>query len=135
MSAARTSRSAAQLLVRIKLPGGGVFGPGKAELLERIDSVGSISAAARQMGMSYRQAWKLIDTMNAVFKEPVIETSQGGPGGGGATLSSVGREVLRCYSALQGKAARCTSGDLKTISSLLVAKPTSRPPKARVNRV
>ena len=135
MSAARTSRSTAQLFVRIKLPGGGVFGPGKAELLERIDGLGSISAAARQMGMSYRQAWKLIDTMNAVFKEPVVETSQGGPGGGGATLSGVGREVLRCYSALQRKAARNASSDLATISSLLTAKPMSRPSKAPVNRV
>jgi molybdate transport system regulatory protein len=130
MSQPRRAKSAAQVFVRIKLSSGGVLGPGKAELLECVDRLGSISAAARQMGMSYRQAWKLIETMNEVFREPVVETSQGGASGGGAALSNVGKTVLRCYRAMHQKATRSTVEDLKTITDLLAANPVSRFPKS-----
>lgn len=90
-----------QLVVRVKLGGDGVFGPGKAELLESIDRLGSISAAARSMRMSYRQAWMLLDTMNKAFRGPLVETSQGGPRGGGATLTHLGKRILVCYRTLQ----------------------------------
>ena len=73
------------------------FGPGKAELLELIDATGSISAAARKMHMSYRRAWQLVETMNRCFEEPLVVTSKGGSGGGGARLSELGEEVLRLY--------------------------------------
>ena len=107
-----------QLVVRIKLGGDGVFGPGKAELLESIDRLGSISAAARAMRMSYRQAWMLLDTMNQAFRGPLVETSQGGARGGGAALTHLGKRILICYRTLQRKAAESTHDDLKAILSL-----------------
>ena len=111
----------AQLVVRIKLGGDGVFGPGKAELLESIDRLGSISAAARVMRMSYRQAWMLLDTMNQAFRGPLVETRQGGPRGGGAVLTHLGKRILVCYRALQRKAAKSTRDDLEAILSLTAA--------------
>lgn len=110
-----------QLVVRIKLGGNGVFGPGKAELLEGIDRLGSISAAARAMRMSYRQAWMLLDTMNQAFRGPLVETSQGGPRGGGATLTHLGRRIVVGYRTLQRKAAESTHDDLEAILSLTAA--------------
>jgi molybdate transport system regulatory protein len=107
-----------QLVVRIKLGGDGTFGPGKAELLESIDRLGSISTAARAMRMSYRQAWMLLDTMNQAFRGPLVQTSRGGPRGGGATLTHLGKQILVCYRALQRKAAKSTRDDLEAILSL-----------------
>ncbi|HTE46626.1 MAG TPA: winged helix-turn-helix domain-containing protein [Gemmatimonadaceae bacterium] len=73
------------------------IGPGKADLLEAIASTGSISAAAREMGMSYRRAWMLVDTMNACFRLPLVSTAKGGVEGGGASLTPTGRKALREY--------------------------------------
>src|SRR6188768_2685407 len=73
------------------------MGPGKADLLKAIDASGSISAAARSLGMSYRRAWLLVDTMNQSFKAPVVETLTGGQKGGGARVTDTGHEVLRRY--------------------------------------
>jgi len=71
-----------RLRIRIIFDDARMIGPGKAELLERIDSCGSIAAAGRDMGMSYKRAWQLIGTLNAMFKEPVVDSTRGGPGGG-----------------------------------------------------
>ena len=76
------------------------IGPGKADLLEAIASTGSISAAAREMGMSYRRAWLLVDTMNQCFIKPLVSTEKGGTEGGGATLTPTGKTVLTKYRAL-----------------------------------
>lgn len=76
------------------------IGPGKADLLDAIATTGSISAAARQMGMSYRRAWLLVDTMNSCFVEPVVFKEKGGVDGGGAELSATGKRVLRKYRQL-----------------------------------
>jgi molybdate transport system regulatory protein len=76
------------------------IGPGKADLLDAIAQTGSISAAARQMRMSYRRAWILVDTMNTCFKQPLVDTSKGGAEGGGARLTPMGRKVLTRYRAL-----------------------------------
>src|ERR1051325_8085207 len=64
------------------------IGPGKATLLEGISETGSIAAAGRRMGMSYRHAWLLAKTMNARFREPLIDAAKGGVGGGGARLTA-----------------------------------------------
>lgn len=77
------------------------MGPGKAELLEAIAETGSISGAARKMGMSYRRAWLLVDTMNRCFKSPLVSSAAGGTQGGGASLTALGREVLDSYRQLQ----------------------------------
>lgn len=73
------------------------IGPGKAELLSAIATNGSISAAARQMGMSYRRAWLLVETMNRCFQQPLVISATGGRQGGGAQLSPLGQQVLAAY--------------------------------------
>jgi molybdate transport system regulatory protein len=80
------------------------IGPGKAELLESIRRTGSISAAGREMGMSYKHAWLLVDSMNGCFKSALVEAVKGGKAGGGASLSSLGQEVLECYRRMQALA-------------------------------
>jgi molybdate transport system regulatory protein len=74
-----------------------VFGPGKGELLARIAETGSIAAAGRAMGMSYKRAWALVEEMNAAFRAPLVLSVRGGAGGGGAALSEEGRAVLAAY--------------------------------------
>jgi molybdate transport system regulatory protein len=88
------------------------IGPGKATLLEAVDRTGSIAASAREMGMSYRRAWVLINTMNAAFREPLVATARGGSGGGGAHLTPTGRSVLRRYRAMERKALAALESDL-----------------------
>uniref|UniRef100_UPI0025F8E193 winged helix-turn-helix domain-containing protein n=1 Tax=uncultured Paracoccus sp. TaxID=189685 RepID=UPI0025F8E193 len=65
-----------------------VLGPGKAQLLRLIGQHGSISAAGRHMGMSYKRAWSLVEEMNAAFDTPLVDSSRGGPGGGGARVTA-----------------------------------------------
>ncbi|CAN5401561.1 hypothetical protein BH10PSE7_BH10PSE7_20290 [soil metagenome] len=76
-------------------------GPGKVRLLEGIARTGSISAAARDMEMSYRRAWLLIDELKAIFGTPVVETATGGPGGGGAVLTPLGTSLIETYRAIE----------------------------------
>lgn len=80
------------------------IGPGKAALLEGIEQTGSIAVAGRRMGMSYRRAWLLVDTMNRCFREPVVLAAKGGVGGGGATVTDFGRSVLTRYRRLESRA-------------------------------
>lgn len=91
------------------------LGPGKADLLEAIAEEGSISAAARALGMSYRRAWLLVDAMNRCFKTPLVETDAGGRGGGGAALTASGTQILRRYRAMERKAAAAIRADLTAL--------------------
>ena len=77
------------------------FGPGKADLLEGIAETGSIAAAGRRMGMSYKRAWSLVETLNSNFREPLVSSSRGGARGGGATLTDSGKRVLDLYRAIE----------------------------------
>ena len=94
--------SAAQLQVRIRLNVGEdiALGPGKIKLLRLIDETGSISAAARSAGMSYRRAWLLVETMNACFVEPLVTTETGGTRGGGAAVTAMGKKIATLYEAI-----------------------------------
>ncbi len=76
------------------------MGPGKADLLAAIVKTGSISAAGKSMGMSYRRAWMLVDVMNRCFKSPLVETAKGGSHGGGAWLSPLGKAMLANYQTM-----------------------------------
>ena len=96
-----------------------MLGPGKAELLQRIRETGSISAAGRDMGMSYKRAWSLVETMNAAFAEPLVTSARGGPGGGGAQLTATGTEVLARYRAMEGSAADAAAQDIAALQRLL----------------
>jgi molybdate transport system regulatory protein len=73
------------------------IGPGKVALLEHIDRVGSLSQAARELGLSYRRAWLLLDDLNHSFAEPVASASIGGVGGGGVQLTAFAKELIKAY--------------------------------------
>lgn len=98
--------------IRILLGSAIAMGPGKADLLEAIESSGSISGAARTMGMSYRRAWQLVDVMNQAFAEPLVDTATGGKGGGGARVTPFGRTMLERYRAMEEKAQNAVATDL-----------------------
>jgi molybdate transport system regulatory protein len=95
------------------------LGPGKADLLDAIGRTGSISAAARELGMSYRRAWLLVDTMNRNFRAPLVAASAGGSRGGGAGLTDDGARVLALYRAMQDKAEAALREDWKKLRTLL----------------
>ncbi|MCU0903381.1 MAG: LysR family transcriptional regulator [Tabrizicola sp.] len=96
-----------------------VFGPGKGELLARIAETGSIAAAGRAMGMSYKRAWALVEEMNAAFRAPLVLSMRGGSGGGGAALSDDGRAVLAAYRNLLAAVDAAAAPEVATISALL----------------
>lgn len=77
------------------------LGPGKVALLEAVREHGSISAAARSMGMAYRHAWELVDDVNRAFHSRVVETVSGGGAGGGARVTPFGEEVIRRYRTME----------------------------------
>ena len=105
--------------LRVLLGAAIAIGPGKADLLDAIAANGSISAAAKRMGMSYRRAWLLVDTMNSCFQGPLVASARGGTGGGGARLTPLGEEVLARYRDMEAKALECLHDDLKAFTKLM----------------
>ena len=101
------------LTLRVLGKGAPAIGPGKAELIERIGKTGSISGAARAMGMSYRRAWQLVEALNRDFREPVVTTAIGGTRGGGAQVTPFGRRVVAAFRAMEGKASAAIAADLR----------------------
>ncbi|WP_448956713.1 winged helix-turn-helix domain-containing protein [Labrys neptuniae] len=91
----------ASLSLRIDLDPEGRIGPGKIELLEKIASLGSISAAGRAMGMSYRRAWDLVEETNQIFGQPVASPQVGGKNGGGAMLTPLGLALVARFRAIE----------------------------------
>ena len=98
------------------------MGPGRADLLERIGETGSIAAAGKTMGMSYKRAWGLVQALNAGFGAPLVETSRGGSAQGGAQLTEAGRQVLAHYRAMQDKAEAAIAADFAGIAALAAQK-------------
>lgn len=98
------AKGQSRLSFRIDFDGGHAIGPGKVQLLESIEQAGSISAAARRMGLSYRKAWLLIDDLNQTFAEPLVRASVGGDRGGGAKLTPTGQTVMRLFRQIEGGA-------------------------------
>jgi molybdate transport system regulatory protein len=107
------------LHLRVVLGHAVAIGPGKAELLRAIAETGSIAAAGRRMGMSYKRAWSLAEEMNAMFAAPLVEAAKGGPGGGGAALTPLGARVLATYRRLQEAAATAAAPDLAELQAAL----------------
>ena len=105
--------------LRINLGTRPIFGHGKAKLLDAILVHGSISAAARKIGMSYRRAWLLTDAMNQDFKSPLVESSLGGKGGGGAKLTEKGIKVLNLFRSMEKKAQKSLINEKKLFSSFI----------------
>lgn len=119
----------ARLKLKIQVLSGDeiAIGPGKAALLDAIFQTGSISAAARSLGMSYRRAWLLVDAMNRCFHEPLVVTQPGGGSGAGARLSEAGNAVLVAYRAMVSRAETCVAADtaLDRITSMLRDAPSA----------
>jgi molybdate transport system regulatory protein len=105
----------ARLTLTLVLASGARIGPGKAALLESVRATGSISAAARAIGMDYKRAWLLVDSLNRAFDTPVAERTTGGARGGGARLTSLGEDLLRRYRRLEGAAAGLAAEDLDAL--------------------
>jgi molybdate transport system regulatory protein len=100
------------------------MGPGKADLLEAIAREGSISAAGRALGMSYRRAWLLVDTMNRCFKQPLVETHPGGGKSAGAKLTAEGEAALAAYRALSDRVEGGAAGaDFKALEAAIRSSP------------
>lgn len=96
------------------------FGPGRADVLAAIEREGSISAAGRSLGMSYRFTWSLVESMNRCFREKLVEAAPGGKSGGRAILSETGRSVLSAYRELETQVMLAAGGNaLATLESLL----------------
>jgi molybdate transport system regulatory protein len=107
----------AQLKLTIVLASGARIGPGKAALLESVRETGSIAAAGRALGMDYKRAWLLIDSLNRAFSSPAVERTTGGVGGGSATLTAFGEELLARYAGLRAAAAELAAADLAVLES------------------
>lgn len=95
------------------------IGPGKIAVLEAVAETGSISAAARLLGMSYRRAWMLVDEMNKALVSPAVNTAAGGARGGGTALTPVGEEIVKHYRAIENAARLATSADMRALTRLL----------------
>ncbi|HTO48266.1 MAG TPA: LysR family transcriptional regulator [Burkholderiales bacterium] len=105
------------VMLRVALTSRDHIGPGKVRLLELIGELGSISAAARAMDMSYRRAWLLVESMNTVFHEPVLTPAVGGMQGGGAVLTRLGREIIVRFRRMEAATRKAITGDLAVLRS------------------
>ena len=103
------------LSVRIDFDTEGRIGPGKIQLLEKIRSCGSISAAGRAMGMSYKRAWDLVDEINRICRHAAVERQTGGKSGGGAVLTPLGMSLVARYRKIERAATRAVRKELMAL--------------------
>jgi molybdate transport system regulatory protein len=128
--AKRVARVSPQLRIRVDLAPGCSVGPGKVALLEAIEREGSLSVAARGIGLSYRRAWNLLDDLNRSFSQPVVVTAVGGTRGGGAQVTDFGRLLVAEFRSLERGALRLASTRMKRFapSRSLNSQPARRRP-------
>jgi molybdate transport system regulatory protein len=105
--------------IRVHLARVNAIGPGKADLLEAIGETGSMAAAARRMGISYRRAWSMVKAMNDSFRVPLVESAKGGAARGGARLTAAGREALARYRKMEVSATAAVAQDAAAFRKLL----------------
>lgn len=105
--------------LRVVLSESAYIGPGRADLLEGIAATGSISAAGKAMGMSYKRAWGLVQALNEGFGRPLVETARGGAGQGGALLTPLGQNVLARYRAMEKAAEAAIADDVTALRTML----------------
>ena len=108
-----------RLMIRVAFGAHGALGPGRIRLLEMIDRHGSITAASRAMGISYRRAWLLIEGMKRAFRRPIVATQHGGTSGGGADLTSLGRDIVRRYRKIENNARGAVGRELRLLEKEL----------------
>lgn len=99
-----------------------MMGPGKADLLALIAETGSIAAAGRRLGMSYKRAWSLVETLNGMFSVPLVERTRGGAAHGGARLTKAGARVLSLYRSLDRKSVAAAAREIGALQRMLAAK-------------
>ncbi len=109
--------------LRVVLAAGVALGPGKADLLEAIAATGSIAAAGRRLGMSYKRAWLLVETLNAAFRGPLVDAARGGATHGGARLTDAGAAVLARYRRMEALTREATEPDLAALRGMLREAP------------
>jgi molybdate transport system regulatory protein len=103
MSSPDSSGSSVRPRIRVLLGSDIALGPGKVDLLDAIEEAGTLAGAAQRLGMSYMRAWKLVQTMNACFREPLVETTRGGKAHGHAALTDSGRSVRDLYRRMEAE--------------------------------
>lgn len=111
-----------RLTLRLDLPNGHRLGPGKIRLLEAIAATGSIAAAGRSLGMSYRRAWLLVDEINRAFTQPAVAGQTGGSGGGGTALTDWGRELVTLYRGLEAGSIAANAAMLARVEGMTEAE-------------
>jgi molybdate transport system regulatory protein len=109
--------------LRIVLRPGAALGPGKIDLLEAIAETGSIRAAGARFRMSYRRAWELVAELNDMFKGPLVQAEAGGRGGGGATLTALGRRVVERFRAMEDGSWEAVEPHYRKLAAELRKKP------------
>lgn len=112
-----------RLTLRLDFANSTKLGPGKVRLLEAIAETGSIAAAGRSMGMSYRRAWLLVDEVNRTFAQPAVTGQTGGSGGGGTALTDWGRELVNLYRQMEAESRRTNADMLARLEGMLAADP------------
>ena len=111
-----------RVVLRIDFDDQRYIGHGRIELLEYIDELGSIAKAAKAMGMSYKRAWYLAESINSTFSEPVITRQHGGKGGGSAELTELGKNVVKEYRAIEAGVLKTYAKSLKAMEKALGPK-------------
>lgn len=104
---------------RLELKAGIAMGPGKAALLRAIESCGSVSAAAKELEMSYSRAWLLVKSMNEQFREPLVELGRGGAHRGGASVTAAGIAAVELYETMQADAEKAIAPHTNAFTRLL----------------
>ena len=108
-----------RLTLRVDFGANRSIGPGKVRLLEAIGRSGSISKAGRELGMSYRRAWLLVNDLNQCFQQAVVSTRPGGSQGGGAELTRFGQKLIAGYRAIESEAFSAAKSHLRGLESSL----------------
>ena len=121
MARRRSAPARSGLSIRVDVGPALQVGPGKVRLLEAIAETGSISAAGRALGMSYKRAWDLVEALNRGCEQPVVSTSPGGRDGGGTSLTDAGEAVVRLYREIEQAAAVAAEAPLRALSSMAAA--------------
>jgi molybdate transport system regulatory protein len=115
------------LNLRVVLRPGAALGPGKIDLLEAIDDTGSIRSAGNRFKMSYRRAWELVAELNRMFKTPLVVAESGGRGGGGASLTPLGRKVVKGYRRMEAQSWAASEPEFRRLAAALSKTPREDP--------
>jgi len=117
--APKSAKPSVRFRIRINAGDAIAIGPGKIDLLEAIAETGSITAAAKHLGMSYRRAWMLLDELNRCLKKPAVDSAKGGTHGGGSELTATGLKIIALYRRVEQTAASACKADVAQLLSLV----------------